>query len=133
MPVDSCPRCGSDPYIIPAKMQCHDYTCIVCYRKIHRDKLRKYRKEKRPALMLRDQRHSRLQRERFPEKIEARRLVSVAVRTGRLIKPIACNCGAIGRIEAHHHMGYDKPLEIKWLCVSCHHLEHRAKAAEEKV
>ena len=59
----------------------------------------------------------------------ARHKVGDAIRTGKLTRPACCsNCGAPdwpmkdGRssIQAHHHMGYDKPLEVEWLCVLCH-------------
>lgn len=47
-----------------------------------------------------------------------------AVRAGRLIKPDACpKCARTDRrIEAHHFKGYDFPLEIEWLCASCHRI-----------
>jgi hypothetical protein len=52
--------------------------------------------------------------------------VKSAVKRGVLIKPDLCSrCGQHGRrIEAAHH-DYTKPLEVTWLCSSCHHFEDR--------
>lgn len=59
----------------------------------------------------------------------ARHQVSTALRQGRISRPSACTvCGAPdaamkdGRtsIQAHHHKGYERPLDVQWLCVSCH-------------
>lgn len=56
-----------------------------------------------------------------PNKINARRVVEAAIKAGVLTKPEACSsCGKKDcRIEAHHE-DHTKPLEVTWLCVSCH-------------
>ena len=52
-------------------------------------------------------------------------LVREAVRTGQLVKPEVCSrCGKRGVIEAHHY-DYLKPLEVVFLCRSCHRRVHR--------
>lgn len=52
----------------------------------------------------------------------ARRLVSYAVANGSLRrKPCEC-CGA-GETVAHHD-DYAEPLDVRWLCRSCHLLWH---------
>lgn len=54
--------------------------------------------------------------------------VFYAVKTGKLVRPNFCSvCGAKGKrkkngnitIEAHHK-DYAKPLDVVWLCDSCH-------------
>jgi len=53
--------------------------------------------------------------------------VSQAVAAGRLCRPDHCShCHAIGRrIEAHHE-DYAFPLDVVWLCPSCHRRAHGA-------
>lgn len=61
---------------------------------------------------------------RNPEKRKAHLKVYYAVKTGKLIRPDKCeNCGAIGPVQAHHH-DYSKPLDVEWICKTCHAQEH---------
>ena len=56
---------------------------------------------------------------------KARAKVFIALRNGSLIKPNNCaNCGRKKELNAHHN-NYDKPLEVVWLCDSCHSLLHK--------
>jgi excisionase family DNA binding protein len=48
--------------------------------------------------------------------------VQWALRTGRLIRQPCGRCGS-KRSEAHHE-DYDKPLDVTWLCRSCHRGRH---------
>lgn len=58
------------------------------------------------------------------QKWAARQAVKRAIRSGHIVRPEACSsCGAVGRIEAHHH-DYSKPLDVMWLCFKCHRIEH---------
>jgi hypothetical protein len=56
-------------------------------------------------------------------KYVAHKEVKLAIISGKLIpKP----CEICGRPEfAAHHEDYNKPLDVKWLCVSCHMSLHR--------
>ena len=55
-----------------------------------------------------------------PKARAAHTAVRAAVRDGRLTRPSGCEqCGQVRKIEAAHH-DYDKPLEVRWLCVPCH-------------
>lgn len=51
----------------------------------------------------------------------AHSLLRYHVLKGHIVKPSACeHCGAEDRrLEGAHH-DYDKPLEVEWLCKSCH-------------
>jgi hypothetical protein len=63
-------------------------------------------------------------REKYPEKVKAASMVSNAVRDGRMTKPTHCQgCGGEGKIHGHHN-DYSKPLDVFWLCVSCHKTVH---------
>ena len=60
---------------------------------------------------------ARRQREKSPEKVAARNA------TRRLKYPEACECcGAVGKVEAHHYLGYSKEhhLDVMFLCKKCH-------------
>lgn len=55
----------------------------------------------------------------------AQRQVFLAKKEGRLV-PQPCEiCDATKLIEAHHQ-DYTKPLDVNWLCVSCHRTIHHA-------
>src|SRR3990167_4570095 len=59
-----------------------------------------------------------------PEKIKAHRLVHQAIENGVIIKSTKCNnCGREVRLSGHQE-NYSKPLEVLWLCGSCHKLKH---------
>lgn len=60
-------------------------------------------------------------------KIRARGRVRDALRYGRITKSPCVSCGSTDRLMAHHH-DYSKPLEVKWLCSTCHGKEHRVAA-----
>ena len=62
-------------------------------------------------------------RARYPERAAAYRVVRNAVRRGELIRQ-PCACGK--RAQAHHE-DYARPLEIQWLCPSCHRRHHLSK------
>ena len=60
---------------------------------------------------------------------QSRRMVYQAIRSGRITKPDHCeHCGLIvAREKPHelqaHHEDYSRPLEVQWLCYSCHRLK----------
>lgn len=97
------------------------------YRRANRAKLRAYFREyrkRRPDVF----RKSLLKwQKQNPEKRRAHSLFWAALRRGEIEKLDACqDCGAGGYVEAHHD-DYSKPLEVRWLCETCH-----AKADEQR-
>lgn len=77
------------------------------------------------------QRKSQFERDRTPEEAKglARQRVTRAIKLGQLFVADACeDCGGQpvpakdGRrtLQAHHHAGYDRALDVKWLCQACH-------------
>ncbi len=70
-------------------------------------------------------------RDKYPEKYHARTMLGNAVRDGVVVKPIHCSkCGAEANLEGHHE-DYSKPLDVQWLCNSCH-VDTRRKYPKEK-
>lgn len=57
---------------------------------------------------------------------EARWQVRRAIRSGRLKRQPCQKCGGL-KVEGHH-TDYYKPLEVVWLCPSCHRAEHKRLA-----
>lgn len=60
-------------------------------------------------------------------------LLNKAVNDGEIVRPDKCSeCGVIPplnkggavQIHGHHHLGYDHPLAVTWLCARCHRLEN---------
>lgn len=63
-------------------------------------------------------------KQRNPERarlsLDAPQIISRAIKKGLLTRPSICEqCGKGGRIEAAHY-DYSQPLNVRWLCVSCH-------------
>lgn len=54
----------------------------------------------------------------------ARNTVQRSLSKGQIVRPNVCQrCGGEGKIEAHH-TDYSRPLDVQWLCQSCHRREH---------
>lgn len=76
------------------------------------------------------------------EQRRANGLVARAVSTGALERPEVCSrCGQrcerigglgdelVNGIQAHHS-DYSRPLDVSWLCASCHRREHMGRGRE---
>ena len=66
--------------------------------------------------------------------------VRYAVKTGKLLKPIACSeakftlgIGCKGEIQGHHYAGYDyeNALKVEWFCRK-HHMDEHKRLRDEK-
>jgi hypothetical protein len=107
--------------------------CGSCRRCVDRARLQRWREanreRERERQRGREWRPSR--RAKFPERYRARDAVATAVKAGRLERLPCERCGnspvdALGRSAVHaHHADYGRPLEVRWLCSTCHGLEHR--------
>lgn len=59
-------------------------------------------------------------RAKYPEKARAHDAVKIAIASGRLVRPLACQrCAAAKPLHAHHH-DYTKPLNVVFVCRDCH-------------
>ena len=80
----------------------------------------------------RKQPHVRLIREkarkayqlRNKKKVKAKNIVANELKQGRLIRGSCEDCGTTDNIEGHHD-NYDKPKEVRWLCVEHHNDWHK--------
>jgi len=62
---------------------------------------------------------------RYPMKYAAHVITGNAIRDGKLIRASQCSvCESTERIEGHHD-DYTKPLDVRWLCRSCHDKWHK--------
>lgn len=59
------------------------------------------------------------------EKVDARNKLNLAVKAGRVVRGNCSSCGTDKDVEGHHH-DYAKPLDVDWLCRSCHKDVHLA-------
>ena len=55
---------------------------------------------------------------------QAKRKVRDALRSGMIERCPCEGCGATSNLHAHHD-DYSKPLEVRWLCRTCHGRHHR--------
>lgn len=68
-------------------------------------------------------------RKNNPNKVQARNKVHYHVKVGNMVRPDNCQtCGKQCRPHGHH-CDYLKPLEVMWLCKSCHSEWHRNNEA----
>lgn len=62
---------------------------------------------------------------KYPMKHRAHRMVSNAVRDGRIKRETKCQeCGSDFAVHAHHD-DYAYPLSVRWLCAACHKQWHK--------
>lgn len=111
--------------------------CKACYRTKdaeQRKRLREQRDERRrlgipepPKRKRKAKAYDASTRVVTPElriKLRARNRVKAALDRGILTRPIACgDCRRPGPVDAHHE-DYGKPLDVEWLCRTCHRDRH---------
>ena len=62
---------------------------------------------------------------KYSYKQNARIKVQQAILQGKLVRPhICCMCHIENKKIQGHHKDYSKPLEVKWLCITCHSSIH---------
>ena len=66
-------------------------------------------------------------RKKYPERYVARSRVYEAIKSGKLIKPSTCIICNKERYLNAHHLDYKQPLNIMWVCASCHKKIHLDK------
>jgi DNA-binding CsgD family transcriptional regulator len=66
--------------------------------------------------------YKKIQIARYPERVNARRILNEEVRAGRIKRGPCVICGVL-RTQGHHE-DYQKPLSVIWLCRMHHREEH---------
>jgi len=69
---------------------------------------------------------SRAYQMRYPGRGTAKTRVNHAVRTLKLIKALKCESCGLAIPLVGHHDDYGLPLQVRWLCRSCHKRHHVA-------
>lgn len=68
-----------------------------------------------------------------PEKKKAVQMVNNRINKGTMTKPDKCElCAKKAKVEGHHE-DYSKPLDVLWLCKSCHTKIHRGTYLGEEL
>lgn len=94
---------------------------VRAYAKTSRGKEVERRRNQKPARKAELQRRAREWNARYPDRYRAHYAVTNAVRDGRLVKPDRCEQCMETHPRIHgHHDDYSKPLDVRWLCPSCH-------------
>ena len=113
--------------------------CLKQWYQLNKEKKKQYQKEywhlNRENIKNYQQDYSQLNREKMrdkgnqyyrrnPEKHKARSMLNYAVRSGKIHKPLYCSCCDSDKHLEAHHTDYSKPLEVTWLCRTCHRELH---------
>ena len=110
-----CHRCGSDKPLddFPNhwKSQNPIKTCRTC--------MPQYSRGGKP-----ERAYKRKWTAKNAEKRSAHKAVEYAVANGKLVRSPCERCGASDKNYAHHD-DYSKPLDVMWLCSSCHFIRHK--------
>jgi hypothetical protein len=86
---------------------------------------REYDKQRYRDDQKRQKQYAGLYARRTPRQAKAHYTLGNAVRSGKVTRPDGCwHCGSTQNIEAHH-VHYDLPLDVVWLCRSCHVKAHK--------
>ena len=95
----------------PEQVRARTRRAVAAYRERHRDRL---------AVEQRERHQSPEYKARYEKAQRACAEVRRAIKAGNLIRPETCSsCGIQCKPEAAH-TDYSKPLEVRWLCLSCH-------------
>jgi hypothetical protein len=99
------------------------------FRVRRRERYRKYRQ--RPEVSAYHRRKATEWRIKNHEKVLAHRVVTKALKEGRLMPTDCWACDSPDDIVAHHE-NYALPLAVVWLCRSCHWAVHHGTLAVHK-
>ena len=147
-----CKKCLGDPQALSEFYKCkntldgHTGACKTCiklasrkYREANLEYVKAYDRN-RPNYLERNASNLERRKHYSLEQLEAERLAKLAwakrnrikknahqaVRRSNLTAPTNCeHCNTFGIDLEAHHADYNKPLEVIWLCITCHGIEHK--------
>lgn len=93
---------------------------IIEFRKKHNGLFKEDNPNWKGGISKNNYHYKKLQKQRYPEKIRAREILSLAIKKRKIIKKPCEICGE--QISQAHHEDYSKPLDVIWLCRK-HHRE----------
>lgn len=73
--------------------------------------------------LLKAKKYSRI----YPERIIAKGKIRNMLKYGKMIKPKKCEVCLKSKKLLAHHEDYNKPLDVRWVCYSCHKLIHQGE------
>jgi len=113
----NCERCSES---IERKSSMHKY-CKPCADTVKEENRGRYRSKL--STKISEANKSKEFREQFPDKRKAQWAVTNAIRDGKLVREPCLVCKK--EFAEGHHEDYSKPLEVMWLCKSCHYWWHK--------
>ena len=142
-----CPKCekmklGIEFYKNASRPGGLDWACKPCVREYQKERHRK-NPERAKAKWKRNYQRARERGEpwafkhpkpRSPEKIMAKQLLHQAMKNEIIMKPgtcSMCNSETEKRLLHGYHANYSKPLDVEWLCPSCHGIVHSQAWVED--
>lgn len=125
----NCSKCGN---VCPVTKRKHSI-CLTCKRIADKAWRDKRRAEGRPIISTKMPKEywAEYERRNLPaKKKRVRGLTKSAIKQGIIPKQPCEVCGS--KFSEVHHITYDSPYQIKWLCKTHHHEEHNRLKAEGK-
>ena len=97
---------------------------VAAHREENLDRIRAYDKERSKLKHRIELRNKTFGRSANKDRKDACTKLANAVRDGKVEKSTHCYyCGSTDKIQGHH-FDYSRPLDVTWLCLSCHRKTH---------
>ena len=106
---------------------------VTNFRRSNIEKIREYDRQRYRSNDKRRAQLNNLRSNLSAEHKKTNYTLSNAIRDKRINRPIACTCCRKECVPEGHHEDYTKPLEVIWLCRSCHCRLHRAEKLGDMV
>ena len=126
MAENRCQSChGTDNLFVNSKRVSKngDVVCNYLCRKCNTERAKKYRQTENGRKAIYKAVYKSVKKYNYKQNARVR--VYDAIKKGKITRPDKCDkCKTETKPEAHHK-DYLKPLDVSWLCKSCHCLEHK--------